>query len=122
MTGPRIDEVIHATPRLRICAYLSTVDRAEFSTVRELLEVSDSVTSKHLKVLSDAGYVAITKPVGIGRVRTWLELTPAGMSAYRDHVAALESIVAGMVRSAPAATSRAVGRTSIEPTEGVVPG
>ena len=94
MTVPQLDEIIHATPRLRICAFLSSVDRAEFSVVRELLDVSDSVTSKHVKTLSDAGYVAITKPMGLGRVRTWLELTPEGRVAYRNHVAALEAIVA----------------------------
>ena len=95
MTTPALDEAIHAVPRLRVCAFLSSVDRAEFSVVRGLLGVSDSVTSKHVKVLSDAGYVLITKPLGIGRVRTWLELTPAGRRAYANHISALEQIVAG---------------------------
>jgi len=92
---PELDEVIHATPRLRTCAFLFSLDRAEFSAVRDLLGVSDSVTSKHIKVLSDAGYLLITKPMGLGRVRTWVELTPEGRAAYTKHVAALESIVAG---------------------------
>ena len=94
MTEPQLDEIIHATPRLRICAFLSSVERAEFSAVRDMLDVSDSVTSKHVKTLSEAGYVLITKPMGLGRVRTWLELTPEGRAAYRGHVAALEAIVA----------------------------
>ena len=112
MNVPGLDEVIHATPRLRACAFLATVDRAEFGAVRDILGVSDSVTSKHIKVLSDAGYVLITKPMGLGRVRTWLELTPTGRRAYRNHLAALESIVAA---SAPEVLLSRGDRLETEP-------
>lgn len=87
------DEVIHAPLRLRICAFLDALSSAEFSTVRELLGVADSVVSKHLKVLQDAGYVKISKPTGRGRVRTWVELTPKGRRAYASHVTALKELV-----------------------------
>ncbi|EFQ83747.1 hypothetical protein HMPREF0063_11410 [Aeromicrobium marinum DSM 15272] len=93
MTGG-FDEVVHAPQRLRICAFLDAVTTAEFSAVRDLLGAADSVVSKHLKVLADAGYVAIDKPTGRGRVRTWVGLTPEGRAAYRGHVAALRAIVA----------------------------
>ncbi len=52
--------------------------------------VADSVMSKHLKVLQDAGYVTLTKPTGSGRVRTWASLTPVGRRAFRGHVAELQ--------------------------------
>ncbi|MFF3994626.1 transcriptional regulator [Streptomyces cyaneofuscatus] len=55
MTEPRYDAVIHAPNRLQICAMLAAVDSMEFSRVRESLGVSDSVLSKHLKVLEGAG-------------------------------------------------------------------
>lgn len=90
-----LNEVIHAPHRLRICAFLQATDQAEFGAVRDMLGVADSVASKHLKVLETAGYVKISKPTGHGRVRTWVELTPAGRRAYADHVAALQSLVAG---------------------------
>ena len=80
MTGV-FDEIVHAPHRLRICAFLA-VSPAEFATVRDLLGVADSVLSEHVKVLQDAGYLAVTKPTGRGRVRTWLELTPDGCRAY----------------------------------------
>lgn len=88
------DEVIHAPNRLRITAMLSTVDGAEFSTIRELLGVSDSVLSKHVKPLSEAGYVDITKTVIDSRVRTSLALTDKGRRAYRAHVEALRELTA----------------------------
>ncbi len=89
------DEVIHAPLRLRICAFLDAVSSAEFGAVREMLDVADSVVSKHLKVLTEAGYVELEKPTGRGRVRTWVKLTEAGKKAYRGHVEALRGITAG---------------------------
>ena len=88
------DEIVHAPHRLRICAFLGATSAAEFAALRDLLGVADSVVSKHVKVLQDAGYVKVTKPTGRGgRVRTWVELTPAGRAAYAGHVAALKNLV-----------------------------
>ena len=91
MTEP-FDETIHAPNRLRICAFLDATTSTEFSVLRDLLGVADSVLSKHLRVLQDGGYVEMTKPTGRGRVRTWVSLTPAGRRAYRSHVAALRAL------------------------------
>jgi DNA-binding MarR family transcriptional regulator len=88
-----LDDVIHGINRLKICAFLAATTSAEFSTLRDLLGVADSVLSKNLKVLQDAGYVTLSKPTGLGRVRTWVQLTPAGRAAYAEHVAALRELV-----------------------------
>lgn len=90
-----LNEVIHAPNRLRICAFLSTVDQAEFGIIRDMLGVADSVASKHLKVLEDAAYVKLSKPTGKGRVKTWAALTATGRAAYTEHVAALKALIAG---------------------------
>lgn len=87
--------VIHAPHRLRICAALESVDSAEFALLREVANVSESVLSKQLKVLEDAGYIKISKAKRDGRARTWVKLLPAGRTAYRQHVAALRAIVDG---------------------------
>lgn len=94
MTAPRFDEVVHAPNRLQVCAVLAAVDKAEFATLRESLGVADSVLSKHLKVLVDAGYVVLDKPGGSGRVRTWASLTRAGRAAFAGHVAELQRLAA----------------------------
>ncbi|PYY34556.1 MarR family transcriptional regulator [Curtobacterium sp. MCJR17_055] len=91
--SPTFDEVVHAPNRLQICAFLDPLDEAEFSVVRDALGVSDSVTSKQVKVLQSAGYVTVSKPTGNGRVKTWLALTPEGRRAYRAHVAALRLLL-----------------------------
>lgn len=94
MTTPRFDDVVHAPNRLQICAVLAAVDKAEFATLRESLGVADSVLSKHLKVLVDAGYVTLHKPSGAGRVKTWASLTRAGRAAFAGHVAELQRLAA----------------------------
>jgi len=87
--APVFDPVIHAPGRLQICAILSDIDQAEFAMVRDAIAVSDSVLSKHVKQLEDAGYVAVSKAATGGRQRTWLKLSAAGKAAFRAHVAEL---------------------------------
>ncbi|GAA4235289.1 DNA-binding MarR family transcriptional regulator [Streptosporangium album] len=87
------ETTIHAPNRLRICALLELAEQVEFGRVRERLGVSDSVLSKHVGVLMDAGYVQQTKAVRDTRQRVWLSLTKSGRAAYRAHVAALRAIV-----------------------------
>lgn len=90
---PQFDEIVHGPHRLRICAYLDATSSVEFSALRDLLEVADSVVSKQLKILREAGYITLSKPTGQGRVRTWISLTTAGKEAYDRHVAALKQLV-----------------------------
>jgi DNA-binding MarR family transcriptional regulator len=86
------DEVVHAPNRLRICALLAPLDSAEFATVRDAVGVSDSVLSKHVRVLEEAGYVAVRKAKSGSRIHTWLALTSRGRKAYEAHVRALREI------------------------------
>ena len=90
---PQFDALIHAPGRLQICAVLSAVQEAEFATVREAVEVSDSVLSKHVKLLEEAGYVAVRKAASGGRQRTWLSLTRKGGAAFAAHMAELNRLV-----------------------------
>ena len=89
---PRFDPVVHAPPRLQICGLLAAVDRMEFPSVRESVGVSDSVLSKHVKQLEEAGYVEIRKATVASRQRTSLSLTEAGRAAFAAHVAELRRI------------------------------
>ncbi len=61
--------------------------------VRDTIKVSDSVLSKYVKALEEAGYVAVRKAPFEGRQRTWLSMTSAGKKAFAAHVAELERLV-----------------------------
>ena len=69
--------------------------------MRDVVDVSDSVLSKHLSALKEAGYVSLRKAPQDGRQRTWASLTRAGRKAFAGHVMALQELVA----SAQAAVS-----------------
>ena len=87
------DPVIHPPHRLRICAALEPWDEYEFSALREVVGVSDSVLSKQLSILMDARYVAQRRATREGRQRVSLRLTDEGRRAFAGHVRALRSIV-----------------------------
>ena len=91
---PQLDPLIHAPARLQVLATLSAVSEAEFVTLRTALDVSDSVLSKHISALAEAGYVRSRKSVRSGRRTTWITLTPFGRKALRAHVAALREVIA----------------------------
>lgn len=92
---PQFDELIHAPLRLRICASLAPVQWAEFAHIKENLDVADSVLSKHLKQLTDAGYIDIERFTKLGRSHVRVSLSKQGRIAYVGHVAALREITAG---------------------------
>ena len=104
-TAARFDEIVHAPNRLQICAILSAVTSADFATVREGLGVADSVLSKHVRVLHEAGYIDVHKTTCASRVRTSLSLTETGRAAYDGHVAALRAIVSNEAFHAGASIS-----------------
>jgi DNA-binding MarR family transcriptional regulator len=90
--APHFDAVIHPPPRLQICGLLAAVDTMEFAVVRDQVGVSDSVLSKHVKQLEEAGYVTVSKATVASRQRTSLSLTRAGRRAFDAHVAELRRI------------------------------
>ncbi|GAB5350201.1 transcriptional regulator [Alteriqipengyuania sp. 357] len=103
MSAPAIDPVLHPPARLQIAAALERVDDIEFQTLRDILEVSDSVLSKHLSALGDAGYVELAKAKQNGRQRTWVKATKAGHKAFIDHMTALHELVRATQEAALAA-------------------
>jgi DNA-binding transcriptional ArsR family regulator len=94
--NPGFDHVIHAPIRLQICSMLSAIDDAEFAALRDSIGVSDSVLSKHLRVLEEVGYLTLRKSSSGGRTHTWARLTRAGRTAFAGHVAELQRLADGL--------------------------
>ncbi|GGL06601.1 transcriptional regulator [Sphaerisporangium melleum] len=90
-----LDQVIHAPVRLSIMAALSTAEKVEFRYLRDTIEVSDSLLSKHMQTLEEAGYVKVEKAFISKKPGTWLSLTPAGRAAFGEYVSVLEKITKG---------------------------
>jgi DNA-binding MarR family transcriptional regulator len=103
-----LDDLLGHPVRYSIVALLAAADRAEFSFVRDQVEVSDSVLSKQMRTLEDAGYVKVRKGFVENRPRTWLSVTSNGRRAFGRHLAALREIAGGDSIFAPVHT-RAIG-------------
>lgn len=102
MIEPRFNETIHPRNRLHICAILADTEAIDFPTLRETMSISESSLSKHIKYLSEAGYVTVAKARHHSRTRTWLSLSKTGRAAYDSHLEELRRI-AGL--SAPVSQS-----------------
>lgn len=89
-----LDPLLVAPARLTLMTMLTAVSEAEFSTLRERLEVSDSVLSKHVSALAKAGYVHSRKGTHRARRTTWISLTGPGRTALREHAAYLRQLIA----------------------------
>jgi DNA-binding MarR family transcriptional regulator len=89
-----LDPHLQAPARLKLATTLTAVSEAEFAVLRERLEVSDSVLSKHLSALGEAGYVKVRKGSHQGRRTTWVSLSPRGRRAVTAHVAVLRELIA----------------------------
>jgi DNA-binding MarR family transcriptional regulator len=97
VTHPRhqLDDLIHSPVRLSIVALLASAEKAEFSFVRDTVEITDSALSKQISALENAGYVKVTKGFVGKRPRTWIALSKNGQKAYEKHLAALRAIAEG---------------------------
>ncbi|MER6396511.1 winged helix-turn-helix domain-containing protein [Kitasatospora sp. NPDC086009] len=89
-----LDPLLQHPTRLIVLAFLSACTEAEFATVRDHCEVSDSTLSKAAAALEEAGYVVVKKGYVGKRPRTWLGATKAGRKALAAHLAELQRLVA----------------------------
>jgi DNA-binding MarR family transcriptional regulator len=91
-----LNETIHQPVRLRIMAALVTLEagsEVDFTYLRDLLQVTDGNLGAHLRKLEEAGYIAVNKLFVERKPRTFVSATPEGRKVFKEHVAALESIL-----------------------------
>ena len=84
-----IDPLIHAPTRLKIMAYLSIVESADFTFLMRQTGLTRGNLSVNLRKLEEAGYVSIAKEFVDRIPRTLIRLTDEGRQAiqtYRDNM------------------------------------
>jgi DNA-binding MarR family transcriptional regulator len=97
LTHPRheLDELLAHPVRFSVVAMLAPATQIEFSFIRDRVEVTDSMLSKQISLLEQAGYVKVDKVFVGKRGRTWLSLTKPGRRVFERHLAALREIATG---------------------------
>jgi DNA-binding MarR family transcriptional regulator len=91
-----LNETIHQPVRLRIMAALATLEtgsEVDFTYLRDLLEVTDGNLGAHLRKLEEAGYITVDKLFVDRKPHTYISATADGLKAFKEHVAALQSIL-----------------------------
>lgn len=89
----QLDDTVHQRVRLGILAVLQEARQADFTYLKEALDLSDGNLSRHLQVLEKAGLVRIEKGVQGNRPRTWVRATKRGRTAFAAELAALEDLI-----------------------------
>ena len=88
-----IDDVIHGRLRLGIVAYLSSVESALFTELRDKVGATDGNLSAHLRKLEEAGYVQVDKSFAGRKPQTRLKLSIEGRRAWRAWLRQMESLI-----------------------------
>jgi DNA-binding transcriptional ArsR family regulator len=94
LSHPRheLDDLLAHPIRFSIAALLAAAVKVEFGFVRDQVEVSDSVLSKQVSALEQAGYIKVHKGFVGKWPRTWLSITKDGRRTFERHLAALREI------------------------------
>lgn len=88
-----LDDVVHQKVRLGILAVLAEVDRADFTYLKTLLELTDGNLGRHIEVLAGNGLVHVEKGYAGKRPRTWVTITRTGRHALAAEMAAIRELL-----------------------------
>lgn len=79
--------------RLGIMSALAANDSLDFTSLRDLLDVTDGNLASHLKTLEKAKFIAVKKSFIDRKPNTTYHVTESGRDAFQRHVNALEQII-----------------------------
>src|SRR6185436_20689865 len=79
--------------RLGIMSVLMVNDKAEFKTLKELLELTDGNLASHLSALEKASYIKVKKQFVDRKPNTTYTATNSGKKAFADHLNLLEKFL-----------------------------
>lgn len=84
-----INRLVHEPARLKILAFLSMLESADFTFLVSRLGLTMGNLSAHLSKLEEAGYIEVEKGYRDNRPQTVISLTQEGRLAfesYRDQI------------------------------------
>lgn len=79
--------------RLGIMSVLMVNESADFSTLKELLGVTDGNLASHAKALESESYIIVEKQFIGRKPNTSYIATKEGKKAFQDHIDALEKLI-----------------------------
>ncbi|MGA7721351.1 MAG: transcriptional regulator [Ignavibacteriaceae bacterium] len=88
-----LDPILHSQLRLSIVSILMTVEKADFTFIKETTKAAAGNISIQIKKLQDAGYVKIEKTFKNNYPNTTVSITNKGIKAFEDYVKNLKKYI-----------------------------
>ncbi|MDF2436532.1 MAG: transcriptional regulator [Bacteroidota bacterium] len=79
--------------RLGIMSILMVNDKVEFSSMKEMLDITDGNLASHISALEKLEYIEVHKQFIGKKPNTTYSVTKAGKKAFNEHLDALEKLL-----------------------------
>ncbi len=89
----QLDPLIHAPIRLAILSVLSAVESANFTFLKDSINVTDGNLSAHLTKLEEADYIYIQKTFRHKKPLTQCSITNKGREAFQRYLEQIKRFV-----------------------------
>ncbi len=93
MAFKELNPLLHAELRLAVISILISVEQADFVFIRKETGATAGNLSVQLEKLQQAGYISVEKSFKGKRPCTTCRITEAGIAAFEEYVAALQSYI-----------------------------
>ena len=81
--------------RLGLMSVLMVNDSVDFSTMKEMLDITDGNLASHVTALEKEGYIHVKKEFVGKKPLTTYSATKVGMKVFNEHLDELEKILKG---------------------------
>jgi DNA-binding MarR family transcriptional regulator len=95
MSSPfaQLDKVLEHSARLHIMSVLAVNESYDFTSLRNLLEITDGSLATHIKALEKEQYIDVKKSFIDRKPSTRYSITDKGRMAFSNHIDALDVLV-----------------------------
>lgn len=88
-----LNKIFESRIRLGIMSVLMVNETYDFNSLKQTLAVTDGNLASHLKALEKEGMIAVEKQFIGRKPNTSYRATEKGRVAFKEHIAALESLI-----------------------------
>jgi DNA-binding MarR family transcriptional regulator len=89
----KLDKAFENRVRLQIMSILMVNESYDFTSLKELLDITDGNLASNLKALEKEEYIIIHKSFVGKKPNTNYQASPKGKKAFTDHLNALEQLI-----------------------------
>lgn len=88
-----LDKVLEHKVRLQIMSVLVVNESFDFTSIKELLNLSDGSLATHIKALEREKYISVMKTFIDRKPNTKYKATERGRGAFKRHLDAMEELI-----------------------------